>query len=159
MSVASNCSIIYYTPKGGGYFFFLNWRGVLWKSGGVTPPLGGSRNIPDNKLQCNRPSSRLGRFNRLNLSVYENFLNPGSLLVNRLCTLSIASMSCLRCGDDTIELYSTSGLTYTRKARTSKLGSRDTNARWMAFARWCAFATIASMCVTGRRSWFKSFNT
>jgi len=45
MSVASNCSIIYYTPQG-GYFFFLNWRGVLWKSGGVNPLGGGSKNIP-----------------------------------------------------------------------------------------------------------------
>ena len=52
MSVASNCSIIYYTPQG-GYFFFLNWRGVLWKSGGGgKPPLGGARNIPAGGLDA-----------------------------------------------------------------------------------------------------------
>ena len=48
MSVASNCSIIYYTPQGGGYFFLFKLEGCALKVGGCKPPLGGggSRNIP-----------------------------------------------------------------------------------------------------------------
>ena len=47
MSVASNCSIIYYTPKGGGVFFLFKLEGCALKVGGCKPPLGGgSRNIP-----------------------------------------------------------------------------------------------------------------
>ena len=61
MSVASNCSIIYYTPQGGGDFFFLNWRGVLWKSGGVNPPLGGSRNIPARDLDMLQKARKYSR--------------------------------------------------------------------------------------------------
>ena len=45
MSVASNCSIIYYTPQG-GVFFLFKLEGCALKVGGVNPPLGGSRNIP-----------------------------------------------------------------------------------------------------------------
>jgi len=44
MSVASNCSIIYYTPKG-GVFFLFKLEGCALKVGGVNPPRG-SRNIP-----------------------------------------------------------------------------------------------------------------
>ena len=45
MSVASNCSIIYYTPLkgGGGIFFFFKLEGCALK---VAPPPRGSRNIP-----------------------------------------------------------------------------------------------------------------
>ena len=43
MSVASNCSIIYYTPPGGGGVFFLfKLEGCALKVvGGCKPPLGG----------------------------------------------------------------------------------------------------------------------
>ena len=50
---------------------------------------------------------------------------PGSLLVNRLCTFSTASMSCLRCGDHIYELYSKIGLTYAINALT--YGQCDAN--------------------------------
>ena len=47
MSVASNCSIIYYTPQGGGVFFLFKLEGCALKvGGGCKPPLGGSRNKP-----------------------------------------------------------------------------------------------------------------
>ena len=45
MSVASNCSIIYYTPQG-GVFFLFKLEGCALKVGGCKSPLGGSRNIP-----------------------------------------------------------------------------------------------------------------
>ena len=44
MSVASNCSIIYYPPR--GVFFLFKLEGCALKVGGVNPPYGGSRNIP-----------------------------------------------------------------------------------------------------------------
>ena len=34
MSVASNCSIIYYTPQGGGVFFLFKLEGCALKVGG-----------------------------------------------------------------------------------------------------------------------------
>jgi len=40
MSVASKCSIIYYTPQGGGVFFLFKLEGCALKVGGVNP-LGG----------------------------------------------------------------------------------------------------------------------
>ena len=45
MSVASNCSIIYYTPKG-GYFFLFKLEGCALKVGGCKPPLGGLEIFP-----------------------------------------------------------------------------------------------------------------
>ena len=50
MSVASNCSIIYYTPQE-GVFFLFKLEGCALKVGGCKPPpLGGSRNIPGHSV-------------------------------------------------------------------------------------------------------------
>jgi len=56
MSVASNCSIIYYTPQGGGVFFLFKLQGCALKVGGCKPPLGGSRNIPESTLHGDKTS-------------------------------------------------------------------------------------------------------
>jgi len=44
-------------------------------------------------------------------------------------------MSFIALGDQITELYSTSGLTYTKKARGRRLTSRDSKARDIKFAR------------------------
>ena len=83
MSVASNCSIIYYTPK--GVFFLFKLEGCALKVGGVTPPpLGGSRNISADsysllKLQPDKvirptpsPRNEKSIFEKNNVVLHEN---------------------------------------------------------------------------------------
>ena len=73
-------------------------------------------------------------------------LSPFSLLVKRLCTFSISSISHFkqRDSDHTTELYSRMGRTYTTKARSKELWSPDKKHRWILLARWCALAEFPS---------------
>ena len=108
MSVASKCSIIYYTPQGGGVFFLFKLEGCALKVGGVNPPRG-SRNIP--AQQTVFPTAQSQKFWRSDLRRHAGRKRYCKLTSNIIIMFSFsATLNSLKCTKIYNDIYEILGI-------------------------------------------------